>query len=127
MDLLGIGPLELIMIFVIILLVLGPNEMVKAGRTMGTFIRKVMTSDGWKAIQTATKEIRRLPTTLAREAALEEFTEQQAHLEKDLNSIKQDMDLKSIDPALDAWTSAPKLVPPEPPSTTDPTPTSEDE
>ncbi len=127
MDLLGIGPLELIMIFVIVLLVLGPNEMVKTGRTMGTFIRKVMTSDGWKAVQTATKEIRRLPTTLAREAALEEFTEQQAHLEKDLRSIKQDLDVKPIDSALDAWTSAPKPAPPETAPTTDPTPTPKDE
>ncbi len=31
MDFLGIGPLELLFIFIIILVVLGPNEMIKTG------------------------------------------------------------------------------------------------
>ena len=35
MEFLGIGPLELLLIFVIILLILGPKDMIKTGNTIG--------------------------------------------------------------------------------------------
>jgi Sec-independent protein translocase protein TatA len=35
MDFLGVGPLELLFILLIALIVLGPNDMVKTGRTLG--------------------------------------------------------------------------------------------
>ena len=107
MDFLGIGPLELILVFVIILLVLGPKEMVKAGETIGSFIRKVMKSDGWKALQTASREIRTMPNRLAREAGIKEF---QNDLKKEAKSINP---LEGIDmdaPDLDAWKIAPQNI-----------------
>lgn len=72
MEFLGIGPLELLFILLIALIVLGPKDMVKAGRTMGRFLRSVITSPTWKAVTQTSNELRRLPNRLIREAGLEE-------------------------------------------------------
>ena len=72
MDFLGIGPLEIIFILIIALIIFGPNDIVRAGKTLGSFMRKVVSSDGWRAFQQASKGMRDLPTTLMREAGLEE-------------------------------------------------------
>ena len=73
MDLFGIGPLELMFVLVIALIIFGPNDMVKAGKTAGRFLRKIVTSEGWQTFQQTTKEMRTLPNKLIREAGLEEF------------------------------------------------------
>ncbi len=117
MDILGIGPLELLFIFLIALIVLGPKDMVKAGRTIGTFLRKMMTSSTWRTVQQASKEIRVLPNRLMREAGLED-------LENPMNSLKnltQDPELKKLDEELNSWqadisswtTPPPKIAPPK--------------
>jgi len=117
MDILGIGPLELLFIFLIALIVLGPKDMVKAGRTIGTFLRKMMTSSTWRTVQQASKEIRVLPNRLMREAGLDD-------LENPINSLKnltQDPELKKLDEELNSWqadisswtTPPPKIAPPK--------------
>jgi Sec-independent protein translocase protein TatA len=68
MEILGIGMPELLFILVIALIILGPKDMQKAGKTIGTFLRKLVTSDGWKVFQDASREIRYLPNRLMREA-----------------------------------------------------------
>jgi len=72
MDLLGIGPMELAFIVIIALIVLGPKDMAKTGRTIGKFMRDVVKSDTWKAIKTTTKELEHLPNRMMREAGLED-------------------------------------------------------
>ncbi len=72
MDFLGIGPLELFFILLIALIIFGPNDIVKAGKSLGSFMRKVVTSDSWRAFQQARKGMSDLPTTLMREAGIEE-------------------------------------------------------
>lgn len=72
MDILGIGPLELLFIIIIALIVLGPKDMVKAGRTIGKYLRQVTTSSTWQAVQHTSRELRKLPTKLMRDAGLEE-------------------------------------------------------
>jgi sec-independent protein translocase protein TatB len=72
MDLLGIGPMELVFIVIIALIVLGPKDMAKAGRTIGKFMRDVVKSDTWKAIKTTTRELEHLPNRMMREAGLED-------------------------------------------------------
>jgi Sec-independent protein translocase protein TatA len=69
MELFGIGPLELIFILLIALIVLGPRDMVKAGNTLGRFMRRTILSPTWMKIQ---REIRNLPYQMMREAGLEE-------------------------------------------------------
>jgi Sec-independent protein translocase protein TatA len=76
MELFGIGPLELLFILIIALIVLGPKDMVKAGRTLGRFMRQVVTSDTWRTIQQASRELRQIPTRLIREAGIEDLKKQ---------------------------------------------------
>jgi Sec-independent protein translocase protein TatA len=70
MEILGIGPSELFFILLIAIIILGPKDMQKAGRTVGRWLNGFIRSDSWKALQRASREIRNLPTNLMREANL---------------------------------------------------------
>ncbi len=80
MEILGIGPSELLFIVVLALIILGPRDMQKAGRTIGKWLRKVVTSDGWKLFQQTSREIQTLPNRLMREAALDELKDMEREL-----------------------------------------------
>jgi len=71
MEILGVGPSELIFIIIIALIVLGPKDMQKAGKTVGKYLNKLVKSDGWKAFQQTSRELRNLPTNLMREANMD--------------------------------------------------------
>jgi len=71
MEILGIGPSELVFIIIIALIVLGPKDMQKAGKNIGRWLNNLVRSDGWKAFQQTSQEIRTLPTKLMREANME--------------------------------------------------------
>jgi len=79
MEILGIGPSEFVFIVIIALIVLGPKDMQKAGRSIGRWLNQLVRSDGWKAFQRTTNEIKQLPTNLMREA-----NEEMRQLEKDI-------------------------------------------
>jgi Sec-independent protein secretion pathway components len=68
MEFLGIGAPELIFILLIAIIVLGPKDMQKAGQTIGRWLNQLVRSEGWRALQQTSREIRKLPTTLMREA-----------------------------------------------------------
>jgi len=132
MDILGIGPLELVFILLIALIVLGPNDMVKAGRTLGRFLRKLVTSPGWQMVQQTSKDLRYLPNKLMREAGLEELKEKiptQSQISKEigLDDLKQEMrdTDREVSKGLSAWTTPGKTIktpekPPEiPPATSE--------
>ncbi len=87
MEILGIGPSELLFIVVIALILLGPRDMQKAGRMAGKWLRKIVTSDGWRLFQQTSREIQTLPNRLMREAALDELREVQ-------NDLRQGLDLR---------------------------------
>jgi Sec-independent protein translocase protein TatA len=72
MEILGIGPMELFFIVILALIILGPKDMMKAGRTIGKFLRDVTRSEYYQAFVSSSKEIKNLPTRLIREANLEE-------------------------------------------------------
>jgi sec-independent protein translocase protein TatB len=71
MEILGIGAPELVFVIIIALIVLGPKDMQKAGRTIGRWLNQVVQSDGWKAFQQTSRELRNLPNNLMREANME--------------------------------------------------------
>lgn len=73
MEFLGIGPLELVAILVIMLIVMGPEDMVRAGRTLGRFLRRIVTSEAWLQFRQITREVNTLPNKLMKEAGLEEI------------------------------------------------------
>lgn len=93
MEILGIGPQELVVIFIIALIVLGPKDMQKAGKTIGKWLNGLVHSDGWKLFQTTSREIRNLPTNLMREANFEEFQ----NADRDLRGqVKPPLDSKPL-------------------------------
>jgi len=72
MEIFGIGPLEFILIVVIMLLVLGPKEMVATAGKIGRFIRQVVRSPIWGTVMQTSKDVRDLPNRIIREAGLEQ-------------------------------------------------------
>ena len=68
MEILGIGTSELLFIVIIAIIILGPKDMQKAGKTIGKWLRNIITSDGWKIFQQTSRELRTLPNKLIREA-----------------------------------------------------------
>jgi sec-independent protein translocase protein TatB len=72
MNILGIGPLELVFIVIIMVLFLGPDQMVATARKTGAFLRKVVKSPLWHTIMDTSRELRDLPTRIVREAGIEE-------------------------------------------------------
>ena len=71
MEILGVGWQEFIFILIIALIVLGPRDMQKAGRTIGRWLNQLIQSDSWKVFQKTSSELRNLPRNLMREANME--------------------------------------------------------
>lgn len=76
MQILNIGPLELIIIFLVMFILLGPEGMIKTAREIGLWIRKIVQSPIWRDIMGYSQEIRELPTKIVRETGLEEDLEE---------------------------------------------------
>ena len=91
MDIFGIGASELVFIILIAIIVLGPKDMQKAGRTIGRFLNQLIRSDSWKVFQRTSNELRNLPRNLMREANTEMM-----EAEKDLRRV---IDPRSNPPA----------------------------
>jgi sec-independent protein translocase protein TatB len=125
MEILGIGPSELIFIIIIALIVLGPKDMQKAGRTLGKWLRRVVTSDGWKLFQQTSREIQTLPNRLMRDAALDELKELQKDLKQPLEPDHRIIaaSAAATPPATSASESENKILP----AASDQTPASEDQ
>jgi Sec-independent protein translocase protein TatA len=125
MEILGIGPLELVFILLIALIILGPNDMVKAGRTIGRFLRKIVTSPTWRTVQQTSRDLRYLPNKLMREAGLDDLKDQipdAGQIRKELNfdDMKKEKDRmdKELSSGLSDWTTPPLTInsPEKPPS-----------
>ncbi len=98
MEILGIGPLELIFVLVIALIIIGPKDMGKTARRIGRFLNRLYKSEGWRTFLQASRNLRSLPSRLAREAELEELrqvkkavTDAGQEVAHDLTSIERDV------------------------------------
>jgi len=109
MDILGVGPLELIFILIIALIVLGPSDMVKAGRTIGKFLRQIVTSPTWRAVTRTSEELRTLPNKLIRDAGLEEDFKEIQDAAKSVVPSSTDTDISKWEEDLDTWTTPPSI------------------
>jgi Sec-independent protein translocase protein TatA len=127
MEIFGIGPLEVLLILVIALVVMGPNDMVKTGRTIGKFLRQIVKSPTWQAVQQTSRDLRYLPNKLMREAGMEEEVEQLKEIGKNVNAMgtamhtslqeqisKVDQELQQSGEDLSAWTTTAEEPPAEP-------------
>jgi Sec-independent protein translocase protein TatA len=122
MDFLGVGPLELFFIIIIALIVLGPKDMVKTGRTLGLWMRKLVTSPFWRQMRETSSTMRNMSSKLMREAGLEDLPKQLSteltdlnHADKPLGDwLKQDIDHLESGVDLTSWTTPPaRILPPE--------------
>ena len=117
MEILGIGPMELFFIIVLAIIILGPKDMAKAGRTVGKFLRDVVKSDYYKAFTASSREIRNLPTRLMREANLEDEIKE---LDRTLRGAANDLNPNSIKPPSVGETRPPAERPAEAKPAADP-------
>lgn len=104
MEILGIGLPELVFIFVIALIILGPRDMQKSARTVGLWLNKFIRSNMYLALKNSSAEIKNMSTNLMREANLE--------LKKTDAEIRKEM---SLDPRLSKF--VPKTGGDKPPTT----------
>lgn len=113
MDIFGIGPTELVFIILIALILLGPKDMEKTGRTIGRFLRDMTKSESWRAFRDTSRELRNLPNRLMREANIED-------LEKDVGKIGKEIEESATVKGFGTWANPaagrPKPVPPKPQS-----------
>lgn len=106
MQFLGVSPTELIVIVIILFLVLGPQDLVKLGSTVGRGLRNVRQSGAWQSFQEARQQLRNLPETLARQAGIDEIKEVQQELKEELQ--EQRAELEDLDKQFAAWTRSPE-------------------
>ncbi|HEY57130.1 MAG TPA: hypothetical protein G4O04_01030 [Anaerolineae bacterium] len=84
MDILGVGFPELVLLFVIILLVMGPEDMQKVARTMGRWLAQVHQSEVWRSLVQLRRETQRIFYQMEQEASLKDMREIERTLEKEL-------------------------------------------
>ncbi len=85
MSFFGIGPMELIFILIIMILVLGPKNMVVTAQKLGLTLRKIVKSPLWATVMDTSREIREIPTRLIRDAGIEEDLK---NIKSTTNSLK---------------------------------------
>lgn len=73
MDLFGIGPLELLLVLLLALLLFGPRDLEKAGRSLGRGLNKLIQSETWRTVTHASRKLKDLPRELMRQANIEEM------------------------------------------------------
>jgi Sec-independent protein translocase protein TatA len=104
MEIFGIGFLEILFVILIALIVLGPTDMIKAGRTVGKFLRQLVLSPGYRAFQQASRDLRTLPNKLMREAEFD--------LDEELRSMRANIaqlndELEETGRDISPWTTPP--------------------
>ena len=86
MQIFNIGPVELILIILIMFILLGPEGMIRTARQIGTWIWNLIKSPIWRDIMGYSREIRDLPTKIVRETGLDEDLKEIQKTTQDLNS-----------------------------------------
>jgi len=66
--------------------------MIKTGRQLGTFLRKIVKSDAWQAVQQTSRDIRYLPNKLMRESGLDEEVKELEKIGKEVEASARDVE-----------------------------------
>lgn len=72
MELFGVGPLEFLLVLVLALVIMGPQDMVNTARKMGQWIYRVVRSPTWRAILDTSQDLRDLPKKIVRDAGIDD-------------------------------------------------------
>ncbi len=73
MSFFGVGPLELLVVLVIALLVVGPNDLVAFARKMGKWLRKLRHTEAWQGVVRASWELQHWQERLWEETGLRDI------------------------------------------------------
>jgi Sec-independent protein translocase protein TatA len=73
MDIFGIGPMEIALILILVIIIFGPKDLMKTGKTIGKSLNKFVRSDTWRTLNQTTQELKNLPTRLMRETGLDDL------------------------------------------------------
>lgn len=121
MNFLGIGPVEFIFVLIILILIFGPNDLAKAGKTIGRFLNRIVKSDGWRAVREVSNEMKDLPNRLAREAELDDTLKElsgkptSSPSQKPKSEVAKQTDSspknEEVEAGLKAWTTPPAEQP----------------
>ncbi len=103
MNIFGIGPLELIFILLLALLIFGPRDLEKAGKTLAQTLLKIIRSDTWKTVSQASRKLKTLPNELLREAGIDELKQTIAPLDKDLQNLDLSIRKQAVDRSGESW------------------------
>jgi len=127
MEILNIGPLELILILLVMFFLLGPKGMIEAAQKIGQWIRKIVKSPVWKEIMGYSQDIRELPKMLMDETGLQEALDEvqqttkatTAELNATVNEAVQaarvpEVEHVRINPGAGAASAAPTVDTPKP-------------
>jgi Sec-independent protein translocase protein TatA len=99
-EVLGIGPLELMFVILIALIVIGPKDMSKTARSAGRYLNRMYRSETWRTLTEASRTLQTLPNRLAREAQLEELEALRKDLDDTGSTAKPGM---ADNPVLQPW------------------------
>jgi Sec-independent protein translocase protein TatA len=88
--------------------VLGPQDLVKLGSTMGRTIRNLRESGAWRSIQDARRQLRELPDQLAKEAGYEDVKKLGSKLREEIKETRVALD--DLDHQIVAWTRQPESL-----------------
>ena len=88
MEIFGVGPLEFILVLVLALIILGPEDMVGTARKIGQWVYRVVRSPTWRSIMATSQDLRELPKKIVREAGLEDTVNE---IKQTANEVKTDL------------------------------------
>lgn len=91
MKIIGIGPLEFVLMLVIALLLFKPSDLVEGGRKLGQFLNKVKKSEYWAAFRDFRKSINQVGQNIISDNGLEEL-KQELDIMPDLNKFRNELD-----------------------------------
>ena len=98
MQILNIGPLELILVFILMIVILGPDDMVNIARRMGRTVYHITHSELFRTIVQTARDIRQIPGKFIEEAGLDETFEE---LKTEAAEISQEMKDMGVDEAFE--------------------------
>jgi Sec-independent protein translocase protein TatA len=86
MELLGVGPLEIVFILLLVILFFSPKDIAGGARTVGKNLKKIAQSDTYRAVRQVSTDLRELPSRLIKEAELEDLQQMAQDLRKEAES-----------------------------------------
>jgi len=100
MNIFGVGPLEIVLVLILVLIIFGPKDIEKAGKSIGKGLNKLVRSESWQTVQKTGRELKNLPGRLMRESGIEdfekstrsEFEKTNAALNQSISTLKNEID-----------------------------------